>query len=456
MIYNPCFRFCKSSLSGFMLFITLLFSSWAFGQEGSKVYLFDMKEEIGPSAWRLTRKAFQNADEAKASVVFIRMNTFGGMVDYADSIRTRILNARQKTVVYIDNNAASAGALIALACDRIYMKKGAGIGAASVVNPKGEIMPEKYQSYMRGLMRATAEAKGRDPRIAEAFVDPDVAIPGVNEKGKVLTLTSREAVKAGFCKAEVSDLSEVLNAEGIDSSLVVTHHVSVIDRIIAFLINPAVSGILILLIIGGIYFEMQSPGIGFALLVAVVAALLFFAPLYLEGLAAHWEIGLFLIGVILLLLEIFVIPGFGVAGIMGIICIIGGLVLSLVLNDWFDFTVTGSEQVSSAAMLVMGSMVLAVVVCVFVGKSLLKTPVFQRLVLQDEQRSQMGYVSGRQRDEVLNKAGYAKTDMRPSGKIEIEGKWYDAVAIDGYIEKGTEVVVEKQENYNVFVRKKNS
>ncbi|PWG81788.1 NfeD family protein [Pararcticibacter amylolyticus] len=439
-----------------MLFITLLFSSWAFGQGGSKVYLFDMKEEIGPSAWRLTRKAFQKADEAKASVVLIRMNTFGGMVDYADSIRTRILNAQQTTIVYIDNNAASAGALIALACDRIYMKKGAGIGAASVVNPKGEIMPEKYQSYMRGLMRATAEAKGRDPRIAEAFVDPDVAIPGINEKGKVLTLTSREAVKAGFCEAEVSDLNEVLNAERIDSSLVVTHHVSFIDRIIAFLINPAVSGILILLIIGGIYFEMQSPGIGFALLVAVVAALLFFAPLYLEGLAAHWEIGLFLVGVILLLLEIFVIPGFGVAGIMGIICIIGGLVLSLVLNDWFDFTVTGSEQISSAAMLVMGSMVLAIVVCVFVGKSLLKTPVFQRLVLQDEQRSQMGYVSGRQRDEMLNKTGYAKTDMRPSGKIEIEGKWYDAVSLDGYIDKGTEVVVEKQENYNVFVRKKNS
>lgn len=456
MIYNPCFRFCKSSLSGFMLFITLLFSSWAFGQGGSKVYLFDMKEEIGPSAWRLTRKAFQKADEAKASVVLIRMNTFGGMVDYADSIRTRILNAQQTTIVYIDNNAASAGALIALACDRIYMKKGAGIGAASVVNPKGEIMPEKYQSYMRGLMRATAEAKGRDPRIAEAFVDPDVAIPGINEKGKVLTLTSREAVKADFCEAEVSDLNEVLNAERIDSSLVVTHHVSFIDRIIAFLINPAVSGILILLIIGGIYFEMQSPGIGFALLVAVVAALLFFAPLYLEGLAAHWEIGLFLVGVILLLLEIFVIPGFGVAGIMGIICIIGGLVLSLVLNDWFDFTVTGSEQISSAAMLVMGSMVLAIVVCVFVGKSLLKTPVFQRLVLQDEQRSQMGYVSGRQRDEMLNKTGYAKTDMRPSGKIEIEGKWYDAVSLDGYIDKGTEVVVEKQENYNVFVRKKNS
>ena len=438
------------------LFLTLFKVGLAYGQPPSKVYIFDMKEEIGPSAWRLTSKALSSAKSTGASSVVIRMNTFGGMVDYADSIRTAILNSDLKTIVYIDNNAASAGALIALACDQIYMKKGASIGAASVVNPKGEIMPEKYQSYMRGLMRATAEAKGRDPKIAEAFVDPDIEIPGIIEKGKVLTLTSQEAVKAGICKAEAASIEEVLAAEGLKMAAVEEHEVTLVDRIISFLISPAVSGILILLIIGGIYFEMQSPGIGFALLVSVVAALLFFAPLYLEGLAAHWEIGLFIIGIVLLLLEVFVIPGFGVAGILGIVCILTGLVLSLVLNDFFDFTVTGSEQVSNAVVLVIGSMVLAIIACVLLGKSILKTPVFQRLVLQDEQRSQMGYVSGKQKEDLVLKSGTAKTDMRPSGKIEIEGKWYDAISLDGYIDKGTEVNVEKQENYNVFVRKKNT
>src|SRR5690606_2431157 len=143
-------------------------------------------------------------------------------------------------------------------------------------------------------------------------------------------------------------------------------------------------------------------------------------------LAAHWEIALFIVGVILLALEIFVIPGFGVAGILGIICIVMGLALSLVLNNFFDFTVTGSEQFTSALLLVAGSIVGAIVLSVIFGKSLLKTPVFQRLVLQDEQRSQLGYVSGRQREDLLGKKGFTKTDMRPSGKIEIEGKWYDA------------------------------
>ncbi|MEJ6978967.1 NfeD family protein [Pedobacter sp. P351] len=434
--------------------LAVLFQSPAYSQQKTKVYTFDMKEEIGPAAWRLTKRAFDAAAESKASVMLIRMNTYGGMVDYADSIRTKLLNSPIKTIVYIDNNAASAGALIALACDKIYMKSGAGIGAASVVNPQGEIMPEKYQSYMRGLMRATAEAKGRDPKIAEAFVDPDIAIPNIIEKGKVLTLTSKEAIKVGYCEAEAASIEEVLKAENISNYELQQHVVSSMDRLIGFLMNPAISGVLILLIMGGIYFEMQSPGIGFPLLVSVVAALLYFAPLYAEGLAAHWEIGLFIIGLVLLALEVFVIPGFGVAGILGILCVIAGLALSLVMNDFFDFTITGTEKVSSAFVLVLGSMILSIVLSVIFGRSLLKSAAFQRLVLQDEQRSGLGYVSGKQKLDLLKKTGVASTDMRPSGKIEIEGNYYDAVALDGFIEKGKEVTIEKQENYNVFVRKK--
>jgi membrane-bound serine protease (ClpP class) len=386
-------------------------------------------------------------------MILVRMNTYGGMVDYADSIRTALLRSKIRTVVFIDNNAASAGALIALACDRIYMRPGGSIGAASVVNPQGEIMPEKYQSYMRGLMRTTAESKKRDPRIAEAFVDPDVAIKGLTEKGKVLTLTTSEAVKVGYCDGTAESVADVLKAEGLKTYQLTEQKLTWTDRIINFLISPAVSGFLILLIIGGIYFEMQSPGIGFALLVSIVAALLFFAPLYLEGLAANWEIGLFILGVLLLALEIFVIPGFGVAGILGIVMIIGALTLSLVMNDIFDFTITGSEQLTTSFLLVIVSMVAAILVSVIFGRAILKTSLFQRLVLQDEQRSQLGYSISQPHAALQARQGIAKTDLRPSGKIEVEGKWYDAVALDGYIEKGSEIYIEKQENYNLFVRR---
>lgn len=443
----------RSAVVVVILLTFILFSPICLLSQSAKVYVFDLQDEIGPPSWRQTKKAFDQASQMDASTVIIRMNTFGGMVEYADSIRSAILNSKMKTIVFIDNNAASAGALISIACDRIYMKPGASMGAASVVDTKGTVLPEKYQSYMRGLMRATAEAKGRDPRIAEAFVDPDIVIKDINPKGKVLTLTSKEAVKIGYCQAEVANVEQIFRAEGLDIKNKVDHQVTLIDRIIAFLISPVISGFLILLIIGGIYFEMQTPGIGFALLVSVVAAALFFAPLYLEGLAAHWEIGLFLAGIVLLLLEVFVIPGFGVAGILGIICIVAGLALSMVLNNFFDFNVTGSEQLTTAVIIVLFSMVASIVISVILGKSIMKTPVFRRLVLEDEQRSELGYVSGAQSAGILGKEGFAKTDMRPSGKIEIEGVWYDAIALDGYLEKGTRIYVEKHENYNVFVRK---
>ncbi|WP_353183073.1 NfeD family protein [Parapedobacter lycopersici] len=419
-----------------------------------RAYRFDLKDDIGPNAWRTVKNAYSVAAESGAELILIELNTYGGMVNFADSIRSRILDSPLETVVFINHNAASAGALISLAANRIYMSNGSSIGAASVVNQSGEIMPEKYQSYMRGLMRATAEARGRDPKIAEAFVDGEVALPGIKPAGKILTLTSAEALKIGLIEAEVSSVADVLAAEGVDLSQVTVHRITVIDQLIGFLINPAVSGILILLIIGGIYFEMQTPGIGFALVIAIIAAVLFFAPLYIQGLADNWEIALFVAGIVLVLLEVFVIPGFGVAGILGIVFLVCGLAFSLVFNDYFNFTVVAPGMLFNAFLLVIVSMVMAIVLLVVFGKSMLNTRAFRRLVLQDEQRAVEGYTSSKMDLELVNKSGIAKTVLRPSGKVEIEGKWYDAVALDGFIDIGEEIYVERQANYNLFVRKR--
>jgi membrane-bound serine protease (ClpP class) len=437
-----------------LLFLLSYFNSLAFAQ--TKVYQLNLKDEINPAAWRFTQKAFAAAEATGAEVLVIDMNTYGGMLDYADSIRTKILNSKLKTIVYIDNNAASAGALISIACDKIYMSKGATIGAASVVNGKGEVLPEKYQSYMRGLMRTTAETKGRNPKIAEAFVDPDVEITDIIPKGKVLTLTTAEAIKNGYCDGEATSIEDVLAQENISNYNSEVYVPTFTDTLIGILTSPAVSSILILLMIGGIYFELQSPGIGFALLVAVVAGLLFFAPLYLEGLAANWEILLFIAGIAFLILEIFFIPGFGVFGIMGIICIIVGLAMSLVLNDFFDLSVSGSERIVQSFLIVLGSIIGSIFLSVVFGGNILRSKAFQRLVLQDEQQSAKGYQVTKPNFELLGKNGFAKTDLRPSGKIEIDGEWYQAVSNDGYIENGTNIVVSKIENYNLIVKRSNS
>jgi len=230
------------------------------------------------------------------------------------------------------------------------MRKGGSIGAATVVDQSGNVVPDKFQSFMRSTMRATAEAKGydtiitgndtilrwrRDPRIAEAMVDPSIYIEGVIDSGKVLTLTADEAIKHGFCEAKAENVKEVLEHAGMKSYRIEEFRPSFLDRIIGFLTNPVVSGILIMIIIGGIYFELQTPGVGFPLAAAAIAAILYFAPLYLEGLVENWEIVIFIVGVILLMVELFAIPGFGVAGISGIILMVAGLTLAMIDNEIF-------------------------------------------------------------------------------------------------------------------------
>lgn len=422
----------------------------------TKVYQFNLKDEINPASWRTVKNALENAKEFDAEVLLINMNTFGGMLDYADSIRTNLLNSKFKTIVYINNNAASAGALISIACDKIYMSKGASIGAASVVNGEGEILPEKYQSYMRGLMRTTAESKNRDPKIAEGFVDPDLEIANLKPKGKVLTFTTAEAIENNYCDGEANSIQDIFDKEGIIAPEIRTYTPTLIDKIIGFLLTPAISSILILLIIGGIYFELQTPGIGFPLIIAITAGLLFFAPLYLEGMADNWEIVLFIVGLILLIVEILVIPGFGIFGILGIVFMISGLAFSLVLNDFFDFNVTSGERLVNSFLLVVISIIAAITVSVLIGGNILKSRAFKRLVLEDEQTAVEGYQVTKPAIDLIGKQGFAKTALRPSGKIELDRVWYDAVSNDGYIDSGTDIVVNKIENYNVIVKKLNS
>ena len=242
------------------------------------VYKVDIKDEIGPEVWRLARKSFDLAGQEKADYILIHMNTYGGMVVYADSLRSMILNSRKPVWVFIDNNAASAGALISIACDKIYMREGANIGAATVVNQTGEAMPDKYQSYMRSMIRSTAEAQGRDtlvqgrdtvyrwkrnPHIAEAMVDQSIYIQGITDSGRVVTFTAREAMKYGFCDGMAESVEEVLKKEQVENYTIRSYHPTVTDRIIGFLINPVIQGLLIMVIVGGIYFELQTPGIGF-------------------------------------------------------------------------------------------------------------------------------------------------------------------------------------------------
>lgn len=433
------------------------------------VFKVDIQKEIGPEVWRLVRKSFDEADKAGAKYILIHMNTYGGLVVYADSLRSLILNSEKPVWVFIDNNAASAGALIAIACDRIYMREGASIGAATVVSQTGEAMPDKYQSYMRSMIRATAQAHGRDtlvnghdttyrwkrdPRIAEAMVDQSIYIRGISDSGKIVTFTPSEAIRNGYCDGIAGSVAEVLIQEKVTDYVIESYTPTVMDKIIGFLINPVVQGLLIMLIVGGIYFELQTPGIGFPLIAALTGCLLYFAPLYLEGVAGNWEIIVFILGVILLLLEIFVIPGFGVAGVSGIVLIVGALVFAGIDHVSFEFPGDLAQAVVRSLFLVISSSVVALFFSMWLASKLLGSRRWA-FALHAEQRPEDGYV-GVDMDtrREVGKNGVAVTDLRPAGKVEVEGEIYDAISLwGGYIMKGTSVSVKKYQSGQIYVEK---
>ena len=436
---------------------------------GKTVYVFDLRREIGTAAWRTTQQSIDRAIEIKADLVIIHMNTYGGMVDAADSIRTKILNCPIPVYVFIDNNAISAGALISIAANKIYMRDGAIIGAATVVNQTGDVVPDKYQAVMRGMMRSTAEAHGkdtivtgrdttfrwrRDPQIAQAMVDPTISISGLIDSTKVLTMTTEEAIRWRFCEGRAEKIEDILTANNIVDYKIERYVLTPLEKLIQFLISPYLQGLLIMLIIGGIYFELQTPGIGFPLAVSITAALLYFAPLYLEGLASHWELLIFIAGIILIAVEIFATPGFGVAGIAGIVLMVLGLSFAMVdslVFEW-DFT-AGLIAVFKSICLVVGSALAAMIISIGLGKSFLDNPRLRTIMLTAEQRSCEGYISFDNLSSMTGSTGIARTMLRPAGKVEVDGILYDAVCETGYINADEKIKVIRFETGQLYVMK---
>ena len=434
-----------------------------------KVLVFDMAEEISSSAWIHTQEALDKAKSENADMVLIHMNTYGGELVFADSIRQAILADERPIFVFINRNAASAGALIATACDSIFMSPGSSIGAATVVSgADGSKAPDKYQSYMRAIMRATAEAHPyndgkdssrlflRDPRIAEAFVDEAVSIEGVIDSAHVLTLTTQEAIRLGYCEGEYPN-EETVIAHVAPNAQIVRYEPSLLSDIKGGLLSTGFRGILILIIIGGIYFELQTPGVGFPILASAVAAVLYFAPLYIDGLAENWEIVLFILGLILLALEVFVFPGFGVSGIAGIVCVVASLTLSLLDNDGFSFEGVESMSVMKALAMVLLSIVLGIICSILLGKYFFKnrsTGPLAGVVLATSQDVDEGFVGVDKVkvDAMIGRQGIALTDLRPGGKVEIDGDSYDAISSCNFISRGHNVVVLKSSSGQVVVK----
>src|ERR1041385_5460928 len=421
-----------------------------------KVMVMEIKDEIDPRMTRYVELALAHATDMKADYVIVEMDTYGGTLTDAKEIVQKIIDFKKPIWVFINSDAASAGALISIACDSIYMSAGASIGAATLVNcDDGKAAPDKYQSYMRSIMRSTAEENGRRPEIAEGMVDERIVIDSVKQAGKVITLTTSEAIALGYCEGKVESIAQLLEKNKITNYDIETFRLGFAEKIIAFVLNPFVSGILILIIIGGIYFEMQSPGIGFPLIAAVIALVLYLVPYYLNGLAAYWEIIALFIGVILIGVEVFVIPGFGVTGITGIVMTVGALVLIMLRNDYFNFDYIPLGDITVALMSALGGLAGGTLLLIFGGAKITNTKAFRRLALSDTQDSAKGYTVNSNATSMNGKRGIAHTILRPSGKIMIDDQIYDAFTRGEYVEQGQEIEVISSEGIALKVKKVN-
>ena len=433
----------------FTLFSSLILCIGAFAADSLTVfYRIRLDQNIDPAARRLVTLGLEKAAAADADYILLDLNTYGGAVDAADSLRNAILRCDRPVISFVNMQAASAGALISIACDSIYMKTGSSIGAATVVDQAGNVMPDKYQSFMRGMMRSTAQATGRDPKIAESMVDT----------ANVLSLTPSEAIEVGFCEGVCEDEFEVARkVAGSDGFIIrnMEDDISWLDRLIQFLLNPLLQSIFMMMIIGGIFVEIRTPGIGLSLVTAIVGALLYFAPAYLGDLVSYWEILLFVVGLVLIGVEIFVLPGFGVCGILGIIAVVLSLAFAMVDNaELFHWDGSLNLQpilrpigivIISASAAIFGSVLLV--------RKLFATRSFDHIALRQELKADEGFTgvaSGL--ESFVGETVTVFTDLRPSGKVKTaDGRIFEAtLKFGGFAEKGTSLTVISAEQGRLY------
>jgi membrane-bound serine protease (ClpP class) len=395
-------------------------------------------------------RTIREAHDANASAVLLDINTFGGRVDAAVAMRDALLNAPVRTIAFVNPRAISAGALIALASETIVMASGGTLGAATpVVSGSGGSQPanEKSVSYVRKEFGATAERRGRPREFAEAMVDVDVEIAGVVAKGKLLTLTTTEALEHKVAERQADSLEGALEAAGLPDAEVRRASQTWAETLVRFLTHPIVSSLLMTIAILGIMVEIRTPGFGIPGSLGLLSFGLFFWGHWIVELAGWEELLLVAAGVLLLGLEAFVIPGFGVAGVAGIASVVTGLALTLV----------GAGATAAIILGALGRVAMSLLLALGGGIALLsvlpRLPYGRRLVLDTEMRSDAGYASAAETDRLqLGETGVTLTPLRPAGLADIKGLRVDVVSEGGYIEAGSEITVTRVDGNRIVVR----
>ena len=416
------------------------------------VYVIAIEGMIDLGLAPFLSRTIREAQEAGAAAVLLNINTFGGRVDAAVAMRDTLLNAPVRTIAYVNQRAISAGALIALACDTLIMTEGGTIGAATPVVGGGgdETKPadEKSVSYVRKEFRATAEVRKRPPELAEAMVDAAVEIAGVVGKGKLLTLTASEALEHKVAELAAPTVEAALSAAGIAGAEIRQARQTWAETLVRFLTHPVLSSLLMTIGLLGLLVEIRTPGFAVPGTVGLISLGLFFWGHWIVQLAGWEELLLIAIGILLLALEAFVIPGISVAGIAGIVALVAGLGMTLV-----GAGATGPIIMSALARVAF-SILLAMAAAFVLLRMLPRVPFGRRLVLETGMAADRGFVSAAAGERrLVGRKGTALSPLRPAGIAEIEETRFDVVSEGVFIDAGSAIDVTRVDGNRIVVRK---
>ena len=410
------------------------------------VYRLDVHGPIDHGLAPFLARGIREANALGAAAIILDLDTPGGRIDAAERITDAVRASKVPVYAFVNPRAYSAGAMIALATDGIYMRTGAVLGAATPVDGQGTKLAEKYVSAMRGEFRALAEEQGLDPRIAEAMVDENLGVEGLVPRGQLVTLSTSEALRVGYAKAQVESETDLLSRLGLAAAPVIIIEDNWAERIVRILTNPIVSPLLLSVGVLAILAEVKAGTHGVGLVVGMSSLGLFFGSSLLLGLAGREEIILLGLGVIAVAVEIFVLPGFGVAGVLGGLLVGAAVVLALLGS-----APTGGDVVQALAIL-MTSILITLAVGYAWLRHLPNSHRFGGLVLKESNESAQGYVAALRRPELVGKAGVALTDLRPAGVATVEGERIDVVTEGEYIGSGDRIEVLRADGYRHVVR----
>ncbi|WP_099361960.1 NfeD family protein [Fredinandcohnia onubensis] len=411
----------------------------SFSATDQVAYIIPLEETVEKGLHAFIDRTITDAEEKGADVIILEINTPGGAVDAATQIGKRIQESTIPTVAFVNNDAISAGAFIALNTNEIYMSENGRMGAAGIIDQAGNTADEKAVSYWLSAMKGAAENNGRDPIYALAMADKEIDLPELGaEKGKFLTLTANQALEVGYAEGVVKNRADLLKTIGYEKAAVEEAELSFAEKIARFITNPVVVSILLTIGSLGLVVELYSPGFGIPGIMGISSLLLFFYGHLVAGLAGMESIILFVIGIVLVLLE-FVLPG-GIIGLIG---------LGAILTSFF--------LAGSSVMVIGVSLLVALVATVIVSIILVKVfgkklHAFKKIILFDSTNTESGYVSNKNREDLIGKRGIAFTTLRPSGTAIIDEERLDVVTQGNYIEKNTKIEVIKTEGSRIVVR----